>query len=82
MAYALVFGGKHAEPRVFSRKFLRDDQTTVGATIIDNDDLNIIQSLRRQALQAGPEVLLRVIDGHDDAYLTHLILSPALSSVR
>ena len=55
------------DPGVARGEVAQDGERSVGAFVVDADDLDVAQRLCGQALQAAGQVALDVVDGDDDA---------------
>ncbi len=59
------------------RPFVRSDETTchvdaaVATVVVDQDDFQFVERLRRDRFEAGRERRFRPVDGDDDGYLMH-----------
>ena len=46
---------------------IADDRALIARPVVDNNDLEVVNRLRKNAVQALAQVCTRLIDGNDDA---------------
>lgn len=65
-AIAAVLLIDDANARILRGMALHDIERTIGAAVVDADDLEILMRLARDAIEALIEIFLNVIDRYDD----------------
>src|SRR5690606_11395029 len=63
---SLVFQRDDADAGILCGEFRQDFRSAVGATIIDDDELEVTEGLAEDAPTGCRDVTLAIPDGHDD----------------